>query len=780
MARALAPDISIQAVPQGKPHTSVALTLELSGGMYDEVTYSWTDDSRRIISEPFDNRHSRSPTWERPEPYQEADSWITLTCNITVRGTGTNADAGTSDTAVATERARVFYVPPADAPSVRVVSLSNSYERSDLSLDVVLGETHTGNYDTLQYHWQIFTNDANNNFATDFTNTAEGGHISNQDIKNPVWTLPDITSRKDAIARCTVTAKGTNNKALIRSSEATHDQYRIAVLNYDSASMPNVYHVLSANEDPDTAGDEFRWTNGLVRGLERTKVWLNIDHEFGRYDGLTIQWQWRQGATGDWTDIETVTMDTDTRVIPNAVWTRPSVDADTGYEVQGIIVVTGNDVTAGADTTATGTITTFLGTVENSPQAVLPSITIQSFDGEIWRDGVVDGLEGTQTTLRLDELDGHFDRSALVWSAFDANGNTAIGVFNDNTRDDPTFTRPSVETNQRYRIDCRVTVYGEGTEAEDGSQSQTDAHVFTTIQAHQATDAPSIQVESILDTQEGHDRSLFVFIGQTHSGVWDYLTYKWYCWPINASKNTANDLGDTVFNDRDIRYTRWTAPQVYVDGDRSRQAESARFVIRCELTAHGSDRASEEGSTETTFADTIVRVNAAPDAVAPVYELDAVPNGEEGLPVQLIAQILNNDTGTYDRIEYAWEAHLLGQIGVRSQTFGSGKTAVRWTRPPFNPDGDGGVTFEDWEVSINYTAYGEGVNAKDGTTAGGDATITARVFPYEHSSENFEYIDVNGMAHDINNIFVTDVNGLAKEVTNAYLTNDSGVPQEIF
>ena len=95
---ASAPTVSIDAVADGDENTTAQLTATINGGTYDHnVEYEWTVDEGEL-----DNSSLASPTWTRPaSPTGDTDATIGL--SISVRGTGTTAKNGTSDTADATD-----------------------------------------------------------------------------------------------------------------------------------------------------------------------------------------------------------------------------------------------------------------------------------------------------------------------------------------------------------------------------------------------------------------------------------------------------------------------------------------------------------------------------------------------------------------------------------------------------------------------------------------------------------------------------------------------------
>lgn len=102
---AAAPIVNIAAVPSGAEGSSVELSATLSGGTYDgAVAYSWS-----VTAGTLDDNTAARPRWTRPHVAAATD--VTIRLVVTVSGTGSNARAGTSDTADDDVVSRVTDVP---------------------------------------------------------------------------------------------------------------------------------------------------------------------------------------------------------------------------------------------------------------------------------------------------------------------------------------------------------------------------------------------------------------------------------------------------------------------------------------------------------------------------------------------------------------------------------------------------------------------------------------------------------------------------------------------
>ena len=98
---AAAPSVSINAIAAGDENTTVQLGATLAGGTHDgAIEYAW-----QVNGGALDDATLATPTWTRPSVNSNASYTISL--NVTVRGAGTIARTGTSDTANASRSALV-------------------------------------------------------------------------------------------------------------------------------------------------------------------------------------------------------------------------------------------------------------------------------------------------------------------------------------------------------------------------------------------------------------------------------------------------------------------------------------------------------------------------------------------------------------------------------------------------------------------------------------------------------------------------------------------------
>ena len=103
---AIAPSIVINPIPSDIRGSTFTLSAALSGGAYDRITsYRWA-----VSGGTLNDRTSATPTWTRPTTVNR-NAEYTITVTITVRGTGTVAKSGTTDTATDSEIGTVVVAP---------------------------------------------------------------------------------------------------------------------------------------------------------------------------------------------------------------------------------------------------------------------------------------------------------------------------------------------------------------------------------------------------------------------------------------------------------------------------------------------------------------------------------------------------------------------------------------------------------------------------------------------------------------------------------------------
>ena len=243
---AVAPAVTIAAVTEVDEGDMLDLSVSVSGGIYDTLTYAWT-----VVSGggTLSNANTSAPTYNAPAV--TADTTVRVRCTITANGNGGIAAIGTSDMGSDTEDFTVLNVaalPDAVAPAVTVGAVNEVNENAAIALSVsVTG----GTYDTLAYAWDI-------RFG--------GGTLDDANTSTPTYNAPDVTADTSARVRCRVTAAGTGGIAAAGTSNTLGDTEDFTVVNVvaplPDAAAPAVTidAVADGNEGARRSCSEPRWS----------------------------------------------------------------------------------------------------------------------------------------------------------------------------------------------------------------------------------------------------------------------------------------------------------------------------------------------------------------------------------------------------------------------------------------------------------------------------------------------------------------------------------------
>ncbi len=436
MAVAVAPNPAIIAIPDGKEGDQVqlGLTLNESGARYDRLTYAWSGASGLV------NPNTENPRWNRPEV--SANREFSIRCEVTAHGDGQSADAGTTASRSDTEPATVLQVPDAVAPTGEVVRspIGHVHERDVLQLDVDLDEG-SGTYDTLEFAWSAFR--ANAQTPAGLT------PFSNDSIRRPTFTCPDVGSDQEWVLRCAITARGTNGHAR-RSTFHTRTltDLHVDVRDYPDASTPS-----------------FR-IQGLHNGRSGVVQSLSVEPSGGTYDRIAYRWRiWLRGTDPITDDLGGTLFDDPTARTSRL--TNPSVASNAVYGVRCYATVHGDDHNAEAGTTATDHTETDY-TVMPLPDAVAPDATLSVARGDM----------RTRVVLQPRFSGGTYDRLTYQWYASRVVEHVET-AHNDSlsslTAATPTWTRPDVDEDDErlpFFIRLTYTAHGDGRNAQNSTSDQ--------------------------------------------------------------------------------------------------------------------------------------------------------------------------------------------------------------------------------------------------------------------------------------------------------------------
>ena len=430
---AVAPAVSIGAVVSGREGTAARLTAELSGGAYDgDAEYAWT-----VSGGTLDDATAASPTWTRPQV--DADEDVTIGLAVTVRGTGADHRAGSSDSRTVSLATTVLDRPAVTAPMVSIVDPPVGIEGTD----VRLGATITGGrYDTIEYLWSL-----------------DSGHgtLDNATALSPLWTRPFIspTQQLPSVIFLTVTVRGDGTDTEAGSSETVRVN-ATATTRSEGSTIPDPPTI------PAAVAPAVSITN-VPSGREGTAARLTAELSGGAYDGdAEYAWTVSRGTLDDAT-------------VASPTWTRPQVDADEDVTIGLAVTVRGAGSRARAGTQAIGqasrtaTVTDTPADPGDLPDAAAPAVSITN---------VPSGREGTTARLSAALTGGTYDTLTRAWTV-------ERGTLDDATAVSPTWTRPQVDASTAYDVTLEVTARGDGTAAASGSSDTARATVAATV-----TDTP--------------------------------------------------------------------------------------------------------------------------------------------------------------------------------------------------------------------------------------------------------------------------------------------------
>ena len=764
VADAVAPDVAINAVPDGNMGDSVSVSLQLIGGIYDSLTYQWSQSTTQGSRnhEIDDIGTTESITWTRP--VVSGDGNATLTVVVTAHGDGTRATNGTTDTSTDIEVSRVFFIPDADAPSVEVASIPNGNERTTATLVANLGTSHAGVYDGLNFNWECFGNAVDGtftNYATAYPDT-----IDDASAQSPTWTRPDVPGTRDYFLRCTITATGSNTHAFRGTSESTSAQTRTSVWDIPDAQAPSLQRIETTNDDPDGTGTvDWNTRNTFLDGLENTPIWFRpVIGADGHYDLLTVQYLIKKEADQSWTSLHTYSLNsgTDAELDPPTIkWTRPLVASDERWHFEILATAEGSDGQAEQGTSQERRETTSVGTVQNHPSPVVPGIQVQSFEGSSWRDGFASHRERSSLSLRVFMRGGTYDNLAYVWTLENDSGTdvTVDATFTHPTEHATFVKLPSVSTTTRYWVQVEVTASGTDTIADSTTTATSTNRAFIDVTPHPDADAPSFDNVADITGKSNNVVRISPQIGN-HRGTYDRLTWKW---ELRTYANRANtgDTIDGVFDDDTAHYPMMTMPDV--------DATATQYVLKGTLTAHGDDIIAEQGTSESSTHEESFWVNPLPLPSTPGSAGFAQPSGtisihphtaHEGEKVQLH---FTPNGGAYDSLRIFW----IFEPPTGSHTELSGlndKTEGIFTVPALDSNGTA-------RIRINVWGRGDGIKYRAGALGNinprGSATFNV-IAGVRAQDLNITNIDASGSSATINGASIIDENGFYWPINGVY------------
>ena len=765
---AIAPTVAINGIPDGKQRDTESLSLDISGGSYSRLTYSWT--SNYGGTGQFDNATSATPTWTRPDT--DRDRNVSIQCAVTAHDDNDNTQAVRTDT----EPTTIFHLPNADAPSINVLYPPEDFEGTTYKLETEVGKTHAGTYDNLTYKWWVFHGE---------TDTADDV-LDDRTLPNPTWTRNRVGGRTLFQINCNLRAHGTNDKALNGTEEFTQSFVQPWVDDRPDADAPSLDYVQTTNTDPSTSDDP-GWFNGMVEGLEGTKFWARIrinETHHGLFDALSAEFTLvgrddvdEQIQTWTWTRPDGTTSGHHPTESTPFEFTRPMVNSDQQYKVTVFLTATGDDKEAERGTSEITDNDSGYGFTRNTPQAQAPSLLIQHKNlGETnYITGIPNLTENDFTNLRATINGGTYDEISYAWERVEFGAAAGTGTtdgFSQPTSADTMLTYPNVATHHQYDVICTVTVTGNGTSVEEGSTDTVTDRRFFWSNPLPDTDAPSIDIGSVPNGIAGQDVQIPVTLGRTNTGLYDLLSYQWFAYEQGHVGDPAHDRSGEVFSltERGVE-----SPIMHRI---NRTTSDKLWDIQVILSAVGTDNNANGGTSETTSTFHTIRVTPLPDArIPPAIIIEPIPDGLPGTSAHIE---LDFAAGTYDASLFEW-----GWIYNGVQTgFGTNSPYALFHRPDIP---DGATAPIEITVVCSVTLMGSGHNARDGTIAMHTYSVTTTLLapppepPTPVPPPTIMLItDENGVAREITEVVVSESNGRGHTLSEIVATSDNGTAIEIW
>ena len=342
-------------------------------------------------------------------------------------------------------------------------------------------------------------------------------------------------------------------------------------------------------------------------------------------------------------------------------------------------------VVRGYDASTTGSYTLHVeedgGGRTNLPNASAPNVAISAIPA---------GNEGESVQLGATLSGGTFDGTILYsWSV-------SAGTLDSASFQNPSWQRPTVNSDRNVTVSLTITVRGSGTHARSGTQARVSASRIARV-----LDIPTPPPP--IGDDHGDSRATATTIaipsttnGRLDEGDHDYFTFR-------LSRTTDLRMETTGSTDTfGILYT--DSGNTIATNDDSGAGHN--FRITAGRLSAGRYIVLVRGYDQYTAGAYSLRVRGLsvptlPDARPPALTIDPIPDGPPNQSAQLSVGLSG---GFYDGVpEYSWS------VSAGSLDAPTAATPI-WTRPS-------GIAERQVTIQVQVTVRGEGTNARDGSTA---------------------------------------------------------------
>jgi len=644
---AAAPRVSIGTIPPGEEGTQVQLEALVSrGGLYDGAPeYAWSVEGGTL-----DDAASATPTWTRPSVTSNANYTVRL--RVTVRGGGTNARSGSSDTASASWLALV-------RKTGRVDHGGNRASATPVGIpSTTAGEVAPRDKD----YFRIVINQAGT-----LTLTIKTGMQAWGSLYNGVGTLMASRQgdgRSNLSLEFPAIDPGTYYFEVRGLHPSTTGTYELLVSGSARGPAPGP---LPAAAAPSVSIPD------IAAGDEGTDVRLRAVLAGGTYDG-NPEYAW---------SVDSGTLDDARSAAPT--WTRPSVAADTSYNVRLRVTVRGANAnarsgsSASADASRSALVREAGGGVrvgsdhgDDPPSATavdIPSTTagvLEVRDKDYFRIDIVQA--GTLTL----ETTGDTDTFGML---LNRTGSEVARSDDDGEGFNFRIAMDSIGTGTHY-----LEVRGYDALRTTGAYSLSVSGTARAALPLPAALAPSVTIDAIPADDEGTEARL----GATLSGG-TYDGNPEYAWSVDAG--TLDDPGSAA--------PTWTRPSA---------ASDRSYQVRLRITVRGADGNARSGSAAVADASESALVRDT-DGAGPGDDHgdDRASATPVGLP-STTEGVLERGDEDYFRIDLSQEGMLRLETTGGTDTWGtlydSGGTELA-----DDDDGGSGTNFRITTGSLGVGAY---------------------------------------------------------------------------
>ena len=588
LPNAAAPAVGVSAIADGNEETVVQVSATETGGIYDEITRTWSAQKGTITQ---DEDNPLLAQWTRPDVDKETDKF-NVTYSVAVTGTGTKAKTGTSDSASASHSATVKNVLNAATPPDTVIIDVVNLVTQDAGHVVKLTATLSGGvYDGVEYQWRV----KNNSYTPqiDQSDTALDG----TDLASPTLTYPaphsSVASGEIEI-ELSVSTTGDGTLAEADSASSVVSATPVNVTVWHPVALPDW-------ASPTPLGILDRDDVHLASAQEDSTVSLYAIRKAGtgRFDDVEVDWEWSHAVDGMG---ERVWINLDDEVDNDPfVWVLPQFDADQPIIVRARYKVLGLGTEA-RDGTETGwsawrelgfTILTFH--VE-APTNVALTVTHNSGSKSGQEDTVFEAGSTVRMAAAYDS-DGRWDTRDFVWG-YIHDDNAVINAATSAVATSAIVTMPNpTQSSGDWDIwlYLEVVYKGTGTNARNGSTVTKTYYVkdITVRYPRPSVQAPTavhIGVDGSQGVPDGDEGSSVTVGLLVTGGNYDTIDYEW-----DVLLGTTSVWAD----DRDDAEITWRRPSVSAD---------TTYTVACRVKFGGDGTKARSGTEVVRSVNTMTQV----------------------------------------------------------------------------------------------------------------------------------------------------------------------------